>query len=445
MARQRNAKWLGWLNFLSIKNYLNGSIQSKSSKIGSNATLEEKCDSVNLTNYLKGVEVFLKEYTNEFNEPSEIIDHYKEIRDNDEALARFKQLVENYIVWLKETKGLSANTSQNYQAHLRGFLKWNNIIFKFRNYNETSERAKERRKLGIDFKALKEMSFKVIGYVNDFDLKLLLRWLQISGLGSREIFKQTFGDLRYKDLDQQFVRIDGDREKTGIDFTTFVYGYVKDDIQKHLKLNKDRADDEFIFGDPKSSYQNFQRRYKRAYKTMIDEEYPQFKESKPVFTMHGYRGIFETICRMLRVPKHIEEVFVAHLSDNITRAYVLESELLENFKLVQEELFGVRESDTREQIEREIIQNLTNALMDKGKRKTIFNKCKDATADEIEAISLEYKMNYLIESIIDEAKKEIIENPDKLIQNENFINALIQNDNFIENLAKKIGKINRII
>ena len=119
--------------------------------------------------------------------------------------------------------------------------------------------------------------------------------------------------------------------------------------------------------------------------------------------MHGYRGIFETICRMLRVPKHIEDRFVAHISDNLTRTYVLEKDLLDNFKLVQEELFGVKESTKREEIEREIIENLTQVLMNKGKRITIFNKFEESTEEEKISFDTEIRMNYLIENFIQSA------------------------------------------
>ncbi len=428
--RMKNGKWLKYLDFIEVRNYLNGSINSKNAKIGNSINLEEKIAKVNLTNYLKGLEVFINEYaiSPEFKEdfsydircPSDIISIYEKSRTNNEEVAKFTQMVESYIVWLKEKANHSGTTATNYQAHLRGFLKWNNVAIKFRNYSEKSEKSKERMKLGIGFEELKSMSFKVLSYVSDFELKLLMQWLQISGLGSKEVININWGMIRplFKNCaNKDFIRIDSDRQKTGADFTTFAYGAVKDLIIKHIENNRDKIDSDKIFGnDTTNVYMNFQRRFRTAYDNMIDAEFPQYKSEKALFTLHGYRSVFITICAILRVPKPIENRFVAHEGDNL-EAYWLESDLLKSFKMVQEELFGVTESSKDEEIEKRIIENLTQTLLNKGKRKTIFNKFEEATETERNSFENEVKMGYLVEKLLQTAK-------DELLQNEDFVNEL---------------------
>ncbi len=85
--------------------------------------------------------------------------------------------------------------------------------------------------------------------------------------------------------------------------------------------------------------------------------------------------------------------------------------------MVQEELFGVTESSKDEEIEKRIIENLTQTLLNKGKRKTIFNKFEEATETERNSFENEVKMGYLVEKLLQTAK-------DELLQNEDFVNEL---------------------
>src|SRR3989304_5270462 len=142
MQKIKNGTWLEYLDYISIKNYLTGSIASKGCQIGKNVSLEQKVKDVNLTNYLIGVKVFLTEYTKKFAYPDAIIDYYKDVRNDDEKLSEFKHMIESYADWLKNDKKLSDSTAANYQAHVRGFLRWNNVILKFRNYKPKSEKSK---------------------------------------------------------------------------------------------------------------------------------------------------------------------------------------------------------------------------------------------------------------------------------------------------------------
>lgn len=420
-GRKKNQKWLSWLDFTSVKTYLNGAINSKKSTIANQSSLEEKISSVNLTNYLRGLELYLAEYCDFAETPSDLIDYYEELRrSNDkEGIAQFKQNIENFIVWLRNEKRLAGYTSQNYQAHVRGFLSWNNVELKFRNYNERSEKAKRKARLSIDFYKEKEIGDKIIGYIKDFNLKLILKWMQISGLGSKELFSLTFKELRYLDWEKEMVKIQQDREKTGIFFSTYVYGDVKRDVMKYVfELNEDVKDNEYIMlEDPESAYHRYEKMFSTAYRNLVSQEYPELIGKKKIFTMHSYRGLFETICRDLRVPKHIENRFVAHQDDRITKAYISEKDLLQNFKLIQEELFGVRESDTRAELEREIIKNLTDAILNKGKRRTIFRRYEHNIENVDEELQqIDEKYSFLAELVISRAREEILEDEKYLIQ-----------------------------
>ena len=269
-----------------------------------------------------------------------------------------QQNVENYIIWLKRDFGKSGTTAMNYQAHLRGFLKWNDIIIKFKNYDERSEKAMRKAKFSIDFYKELEMAKKLIGYVKNYNLKMAMKWMLISGLGSKEIFSFTYGDLRYLNYSNGLVRIDASRTKTGIDFTTFLYGEVKELIQKYLEMNKNAEDGDFWMNEePKKAYHRFEKMFSNAYRNMVKQEYPELKSAKKkLFTLHSYRNIFITICRDLRVPLHMENKFVGHSDNRLTHAYASAKDLLKNFKMIQDELFGViRSYDPHEEIEKEIM------------------------------------------------------------------------------------------
>ena len=414
-GRVKNQKWLTYLEFGSVKNYLSGSINSKKSKIANEVSFEDKIQKVNLTNYLRGLEVFLKEYCDFAKTPFELIHYYRELRktnDND-GLTAFKQHVEDYIVWLKNDRGLSGTSAMNYQAHLRGFLKWNDIILKFKNYDEDSEKSLRKAKFSIDFYKEVEMGKKVIGYVKNYNLKMIMKWMMISGLGSKEILSFKYGDLRYLNYSNGLVRIDASRVKTGVNFTTFIYGEIKELIQKHLEMNKDAEDGDFWMNeDPERAYHRYEKMFTNAYKNMLEQEYPEFKSAKrKVFTFHSYRSLFITICRDLRVPVHIENKFVAHSDDRLTHAYASAKNLELNFKMIQEELFGVRSSDTREQIEKEIMDRILDNLLNKGKRQTIFTNFDD-NPEDLKDEDVDMRTGYVVQKIIETVKEELLEDED---------------------------------
>jgi len=414
-GRIKNQKWLKYLEFSSVKNYLSGSINSKKTKISNEVSFEDKIQKVNLTNYLRGVEVFLNEYCDFAKTPFELIHYYQELRkinDND-GLTAFKQHIEDYIIWLKNEKGLSGSTAMNYQAHLRGFLKWNDIVLKFKNYDERSEKAKRKAKYSIDFYKELEMGKKLIGYIKNYNLKMCMKWMMISGLGSKEIFSFTYGDLRYLNYSNGLIRIDGERTKIGVNFTTFLYGEIKELIQKYLEMNKDVEDSDYWLNEkPEQAYHRYEKMFTNAYKNMVEQEYPELKSAKrKVFTFHSYRSIFITICRDLRVPLHIENKFVAHSDDRLTSAYASAKDLESNFKMIQEELFGVRSSDTREEIEKEIMDRIIDNILNKGKRQTIFTNFDD-NPEDLKDEDADMRTGYMVQKIIETVKEELLEDKD---------------------------------
>ena len=419
-GRTKNQKWLKYLEFGSVKNYLSGSINSKKSKIANEVSFDDKIQKVNLTNYLRGLEVFLKEYCDFAKTPFELIHYYQELRrvNDSDGLTAFKQHVEDYIVWLKNERGLSGTTAMNYQAHLRGFLRWNDIILKFKNYDEDSEKAMRKAKFSIDFYKELEMGKKLIGYVKNYNLKMCMKWMLISGLGSKEIFSFTYSDLRYLNYSNGLIRIDAERIKTGVNFTTFLYGEVKELVQKHLEMNKDAEDgDYWLNEEPEQAYHRYEKMFTNAYRNMVEQEYPELHSAKKkVFTFHSYRSIFITICRDLRVPLHIENKFVAHSDDRLTHAYASAKDLESNFKMIQEELFGVRSSDTREEIEKEIMDRIIDNILNKGKRQTIFNNFDD-NPEDLKDEDADMRTGYMVQKIIETVKQEILEDED-------FINEL---------------------
>ncbi len=419
-GRTKNQKWLKYLDFTSIKNYLSGSINSKKSKIANEITFDEKIQKVNLTNYLRGLEVFLDEYCDFAHTPFELIHYYQELRktNNTDGLTAFKQNVEDYIIWLKNEKGLSGTTAMNYQAHLRGFLKWNDIILKFKNYDEDSEKAIIKAKYSIDFYKELEMAKKLIGYIKNYNLKMCMKWMLISGLGSKEIFSFKYGDLRHLNYNNGMVRIDSSRIKTGVNFTTFLYAEVKELIQKYLEMNKDAEDSDYWLNEmPEKAYHRYEKMFSNAYRNMVEQEYPELKSAKKkVFTFHSYRSIFITICRDLRIPLHIENRFVAHSDDRLTGAYASAKDLESNFKMIQEELFGVRSSDTREEIEKEIMDRIIDNILNKGKRQTIFQNFDD-NPEDLKDEDADMRVGYMVQKIIETVKEELLED-------DNFITEL---------------------
>ncbi len=411
-GRVKNQKWLKYLEFTSVRNYLNGAINSKKTKIANEITLEEKIQKVNLTNYLRGLEVFLEEYCDFANNPFKLIKYYKDMRkvDDKKGLTAFNQHIESYIVWLKNEKKLSGSTSINYHAHVRGFLKWNDVILKSKDYDERSEKGMTKAKFSIDYNKELEMGKKLINYVKNFNLKMCMRWMLISGLESKEVFSFKYGELRDLDYSSDLVRIDSEGVKAGVNFTTFIYGDLKDSVQKYLEMNKDAEDSAYWLNeDPEKAYHKYEKMFSTAYKYMIEQEYPELKSAKKkIFTFNSYRSIFRTICRDLRVPQHIEACLVAHSNPE---RYPLDKDLESNYKMIQDELFGVRGSDTHEEIEKQIMDRIIENILNKGKRHSIF-KDFDDNPEDLKNEDVDVRVGYMVQKIIQTIKEEILEDED---------------------------------
>lgn len=450
-----NSKWSGLLEFNSIKTYLKGSINSKSAQIGKSITLKDKIESIKLSNYLSGVENFFayslymksKEEEKEgegypilFKSPSDIITHWKEIRDDDELIEKFKQMIEDYIVWLNsecinqrnKTKGLSGLTSEAYQAQFRGFLKRNNIKLNFRNYKSRSVKVKTQKKYGLKYEDLLEMGIKVIGYIKEPETKGLCKILLMTGLGGREIREITFGDIRYLNWEDEEVFIEGERIKTGVLFGNFFSGESKEFLQKWITKNEGKVDEDYIFGNQLISvYQKHQRIFRTAFNNMIRAEYPKLAEKLKVmktkkdkktkevieyedidtsfFTLHTLRGIFSTTCENKRVPKSVENYLIAHTNQNkLDDSYKFPSRevLLENYLVVINTIFGRKESGTIVQAKRQIISALIDAVSNDGKRKVQFMEYRNK---DIHSLTTDIQTNILIQSIIEKTKTEVIE------------------------------------
>jgi len=464
----KNQKWLKWLEFESIRIYLNGSIGSKSDVIGDNLTLEDKVKNVNLGQSLTGISIFLNEYSEMFNYPQEIIAHYNDIRTSSKDIAEFKKHIEDFTIWLKNEKlrmrgrdaapkevrdlvgkipyseiaakfeildawkGVSPGTAINYQAQLRGFLSWNDINLKFKNYDEMSETAKEHDKYDIKYDELFEMGKLVIDYAPDLDLRLLLRWLRNSGLGSKEVLLYQMKDLRHKNWKKSKVRIDKVRKKTGVKYTSFLKGDFKDDIEKYInnEENRAKAEDDWLFDAGLSrsrAYNNLERRFKRAYERMIDEHYPQLKDAeRSIFTMHKYRHLIQTLCESLRIPKYIEDRLVAHKSEKLEKRYLVEKDIGEYYDMIYDAIHGYTESSTREEIKEEIRQEIMDALFNRGAAKSEYKKSKTLTPEQIEKLNSNIKTQIMVEELISVAKNE-----------------LLTDDSFILSLAERISNLSK--
>lgn len=434
--RVKNAKWLSWTEFECIKNYLINSIGSKSSQIDSNRSYEEIIKTVNLSNSLLGIEVFFKEFLKDsdvqkrfglsFDYPHEILDYYNEIRSDLKKVNNLKQCIEYFIMWLKTKKvkkngvvGLGKTTATAYQAQLRGFLSWNHVNLKFKNYNEETAISEEYDKFSIGYEELMQFAKTMIEYAPDFELTTICKWLYDSGLGIREILEIRMLDLRHKDFSKEYVRIDHKRVKTGVKFTTFLYGKTKEDVITLMNLpeNKEKAEEDYLFGDKgakiSQTYNNLERKFKRAYMKMISEKFPQYMDAdKTLFTFHKFRKLFISACKALRIPQYIEDRFVAHKVKGLDRNYTVENELLDYFKKIQEELHGVRESSTREEIKKEIIANLTDALLNRGRRIAEHKKHSNMNEEEREKLSSKIQFDVLTQELINVAKQEIIKDKD---------------------------------
>jgi hypothetical protein len=226
-------------------------------------------------------------------------------------------------------------------------------------------------KLGITYEQLRDCGEKIIELIKDPDAKLFCRVLLSTGLGNAEVRNWVFGNLRAQLEAMEIhgnksIRIDGTRTKTGAFYTTFLMDDLLERMKIHLKNNKDKDDDDKLFD---LKYHNIKRILSRAYDKVVERYFPTWaKVDKQVFTLHTFRAIFISTCETLRVPKSVEDRLVGHKSSLLDMAYSIRGQdLSENFRAVQNELFGVNTKQTEEEIEKRFFDNLRRLMSNNGR------------------------------------------------------------------------------
>lgn len=413
------------LEYSSIQKYLDLAIGKKKAKIGKNLTFNDKIKSVSLSQYLRGVSLFF-EYSEMFDYPSEILDFWKKNRDNDNQIDKLFKEITNYPIWLKNVHKLSDTTCVSYQAHIRGFLTNNNIRLTFKNYKPKTKKKTQQNKLGITYEEMKEFAHKIKTYINDLDLKLLCEFAHSTGLAYREIADITFGDLRNKDFDQEYILIASDREKSSIDYANFINPNLKELILDYLRVNQNKKNSDKLFGnDLIKAYHNLDRRFNTAYVKCCENHFPRFltiKTSKDnlkkLFSIHSFRSVFKTACDTLRIIPEHRDLFIAHKSEKMTNYDLISKELLIDYELVEQELFGKKttESATIDQV----FDILKALVQNNGKRKAIFRKYQENQEIDITteirgtlfleqfALNLEKRIEKkIMENVMNEVKKNL--------------------------------------
>jgi len=401
------------LEFSSIKTYLDGSIGSKKQKIDGNLTLEQKIKTVNLSQVLRGVVVYF-EYSKLFGNPSEIIAYYKENRDNDDKIAIMVKEINDFPNWVVSERKLSEKTAIYYSSHIRGFLTHNNIRLKFKNFNAKTEKKKTQNRLGITYEELKRFAEKVKEYINDFDLRLLIEFEHRTGLAFREVADLTFGLLRAKDYENnEYVLISDDREKSTIEYTNFISPDLKPYVLDYLKKHSDQPDEARIFShlhpDPKRAYHLLDQKFNTAYLKCIKNHFPRYLKvktakgnMKKVFSLHSFRAVFKTACDIVRIIPEHRDMFIAHKSDKMTNYDLKSNALLEDYKIVEKELFGKKTQDnaTIDQV----FDILKELVSNKGKRMAIHKKYVE---DQTRSLNTEIKAVLMLEQFKLQIKQDI--------------------------------------
>lgn len=430
MARKKSNVYEKLLEFDSVKQYLSQSIGAKKNKINTNSSFEDLIQSVDVSQYLRGLVIFF-EYFEPASNPYELIQYIENMGNDKKKISEFVKTVDNFVSWLK-AKGYADKSVVKYQAHVRGFVHKNHYGFSFKNWDAESERKVNNENLGIDIGVVKELLWKIPDYTNDYYLKMLSEGMQKTGLGSGEIRSLTFGDLRYRFRNNgngdetKFVKIEKKRSKNTQRFVTWFYGDYKRKVIKHL-ANHPKSE----YPDDQSwllkSYKLFNKLFSNAYKRIVEKEFPEllnydtktrinkktgeaeeYTVLKKIATLHAYRKVFCGSAEVVGVPSSLIDLFVGHKGDSIRNIYheVPDKQKLEFFKKVQEELFGVRESDTRSQIEKEIIDRFMENLLNKGKRETIFHAVNEHP-EHLKDETTDRKMGYFIQKLITIAKDEL--------------------------------------
>jgi len=413
------------LEFKSIQNYLNGAIGSKKSKISDSMTLKEKLKEVNTSQYLRGIALYF-EYSEMFNAPNEIIKFFEVNRANTEKMNELKREVQNFIPYLK-TKDYGDSTIVAYQSHIRGFLKHNDIKFTFKNYKPKTQKKKKQRQIGFFYEEQLEFAKKVKEFITDMDLRLLLEFSHRTGLGFREIANINFGMLRSRINEERdyekYEPLNMDREKTTIEFWNFISPSLKDYIKGYLKQNSDKKDSDLIFGnDIDKAYDLLEHKYRTAYRKCCEAYFPKLLEVKTkkgnlkrMFTIHSFRSLFISAGIKLRVPEFHINIMVAHEQKEINaESYAsISDELLNDYKLIEAELFGIEKTSENATID-QVFEILKDLVQNNGKRKTLHRKYVEGNETDMDteikgAILLEQFKHQIKSEIKEELKNELFD------------------------------------
>ena len=406
------------LEFKSIQNYLNGSIGSKKSKISENMTLEQKIKEVNTSQYLRGIAIFF-DYSKMFDAPNDIIAFFEKFRSNTEKLNELKAEVQNFISYLKSKK-YADSTIVSYQAQIRGFLKHNDIKFTFKNYKPKTQKKQKQRQIGFFYEEQLSFANKVKEFIKDMDLRLLVELAHRTGLGYREIANIDFGMLRNRvDSERDYEILNMDREKTTIEFWNYLSPSAKEYVKAYLRKNTDKKDSDLIFGDnTDKAYSSLSRKFNTAYEKCCESYFPKLLKVKTgkgnlkrMFTLHSFRHVFISAGTKLRVPDFHINIMVAHEQKEINAdSYAsISDELLSDYKLIENELFGIEQKGQNEVIE-QVFEVLKDLVMNNGKRKALNRKYEENNSIDLD---LELKGAILLESfkqeIITEVKNKVME------------------------------------
>lgn len=394
----KNNKYQELLEFNSIRKLLEMSIGQKKANLDSNLTFQEQIKGISLGGYLRGISIFF-EYSEQFNNPFDIMDFWKKNRDNEVKVEELRKEIGNYPKWLKANKNLGDGTCVQYQAHVRSLLKYNNIALKFKNYQPKTMKKQIYRKQSITYEMLSKFAEKVKEYISDSDLRLLIEFQHRTGLGYREIADMTLGTLRAKDYNYFYEKgdypiISDDREKSTVEYMNFISealynGWLKD----YLKVHEDKKDSDKLFShiseDVQRAYHLLDQRFNTAYIKCCENHFPKFLKiktkkgnMKKVFSLHTFRHIFKTTCDNIRIPETHRDLFIAHKNPNMDNYDLISDELLESYKLVEDKLFGSKDKNSLEEMRKVFIGEIYDMWTNKGKRKTLHRKyIEDNTID----------------------------------------------------------------
>lgn len=385
--------------------------KKKASLSAKKLTLEEKIKNLTLGLYLRGIHIFLNEYSKLFKTPNDIIDYWKKHRGNDEKIEILHKEVSDFPIWLKN-QGYEDASCVTYQTHVRGFLSNNNIRLTFQNPKVNTIKKKQLNKLGITFNELSNFAEKVKEFLHDLDIQFLCEALHRTGLSWNEFGSMTFEVLRAKDYDKEdYTLMGAERGKTSIDYMNFISPALKDYVFAWLRLNKDKKDTDLLFGNNQSTaYQNLGQKFTKAYKKCCEAYFPRFLELKTkkghlkkVFTLHTFRAIFKTACDNVGVINWRRDLLIAHKNPNMPNYDLFDDkDLLEDYKAVEKHLFGSKTSD--QETITQVFDILKDLVANNGKRKALFRKyIEDESIDQ----SIELKGAIFIETLKEEILKSL--------------------------------------